>query len=59
MESALEKGSTCKHGVPLVSRLDGPSAYCATCDEAFLANPRYYADGLHLTSDLPSEGTNS
>jgi hypothetical protein len=41
----------CKHGVPLVSTIGGPSAYCKTCDEALDKNPRYYEDGLHLPDD--------
>lgn len=43
-----ENDAHCSHGVPLVSTLGGPSAYCKECDESFATNPRYYADGLHL-----------
>lgn len=38
---------TCLHGVPLISRIGGPSTYCEPCASAFAANPRYYADNLH------------
>jgi hypothetical protein len=40
----------CKHGVPLVATIGGPSAYCRACDDAYVADPRYYADGAHLPS---------
>jgi len=39
---------TCRHGIPLVSTIGGPSSYCAECDAAYAADPRYYADDKHL-----------
>lgn len=55
----VENDAACKHGVPLVSRLGGPSTYCDACADAFMANPRYYADDLHLARPIPPGGLNA
>jgi hypothetical protein len=44
----LDLMGECKHGIPLVSTIGGPSAYCADCTAALMENPRYYEDGEHL-----------
>jgi hypothetical protein len=46
--TAENDAACCRHGVPLVARIGGPSANCEACTDAFMENPRYYADALYL-----------
>jgi hypothetical protein len=49
VEAAIQSiRGACRHGIPLLSTIGGPSTYCKDCNDAFTTNPRYYADNLHL-----------
>jgi hypothetical protein len=50
MTHTADNDAACRHGVSLVSRIGGPTAYCETCTDAFMENPRYYADALHVSA---------